>query len=73
MKSQKEKGPGLKLVQCKACKQNIHFVETRKGRLMPCNPKKLTVITILGDVVSGWEAHFATCPQADKFRKKKES
>ena len=60
----------IKLVQCKACKQNIHFVETKKGRLMPCNPKKLTVITVMGDVVSGWEAHFATCPQADKFRKK---
>lgn len=60
---------GLKLVPCKACKQNIHFVETVKGRLMPCNPKKLTVITLMGDVVTGWEAHFATCPQADKFRR----
>ena len=69
MKSQKEKGPGLKLVPCKACKEPIHFVETKNGRLMPCNQKKITVITVLGDVVSGWEAHFATCPQADKFRK----
>jgi len=69
MKSQKGKGPGLKLVPCKACLDLIHFVETRAGRLMPCNPRKITVITVLGDVVSGWEAHFATCPQADKFRK----
>ena len=57
------------LTPCKACGQSIHFVETRTGRLMPCNEKKLTVITVLGDLVSGWEAHFATCPQADKFRK----
>lgn len=70
MKSPKEKQAGLKWATCKACGAPIHFVETKKGRFMPCNEKKITVITVLGDVVSGWEAHFATCPQADKFRKK---
>jgi len=72
MKSQQGKEAGLRLVACKSCGESIHFVETRKGRLMPCNEKKLTVITVLGDVVSGWEAHWATCPQAEKFGKKKE-
>lgn len=70
MKSPKAKQAGLKLLPCKSCGEPIHFVETRKGRLMPCNQKKVTVITVTGDVVSGWEAHWATCPQADKFRKK---
>ena len=79
MSSQKGKEAGpktgvskVKLTPCKACGDGIHFVETRNGRRMPCNQKKLTVITLLGDVVSGWEAHFSNCPGADKFRKKKE-
>lgn len=72
MKSPREKQVGVTLHPCKGCGELIHFVETHNGRLMPCNAKKLTVITLLGDVVSGWEAHFATCTQADMFRKKKE-
>jgi len=80
MNSQQEKEAGPKsgaykihLSPCKGCGQPIHYVETLRGRRMPCNERKLTVITMLGDVVSGWEAHFATCPQADKFRKKKQT
>ena len=63
----------IKMTKCKACGAPIHFVESRKGRLIPCNEKKISIVTVMGDIVSGWEAHFATCPQADKFRKKKES
>lgn len=71
MKSPKEKQAEVALVPCEACREPIHFVETRNGRLMPCNQNKVTVITVLGDVVSGWEAHWSTCPEADRFRKPK--
>ena len=62
----------IKMTACRACGQPIHFVETIKGRRMPCNQKKLTVITVMGDVVSGWETHFSTCPEANRFRKKRQ-
>jgi len=63
----------IKLTKCKACGQPIHFVESRAGRQIPCNDKKLSLVTVMGDVVSGWESHFSNCPGADKFRKKKGS
>ena len=59
----------LKLTPCKACGKPIHFIETSKGRLIPCNDNKLSLVTVMGDVVSGWETHFSNCPGAEKFRK----
>lgn len=60
----------IQMTKCKACGAPIHFVESRYGRLIPCNAKKLTIVTIMGDVLSGWESHFANCPGADTFRKR---
>ncbi len=60
----------IKLAQCKTCKQNIHFIRSKvTGKPNPCNLKKYTIITAEGNVVTGWESHFATCPQADQHRK----
>jgi len=60
----------LKMTPCKACGQPIHFVESRQGRLIPCNNKKLSLVTVMGEVVSGWESHFSNCPGASQFRRK---
>ena len=64
--------PGLRLVTCRGCGQDIHFVQTTNGRRMPCNDKKLTVVTLTGEVVSGWEPHWRNCPGARRFRKPKQ-
>ena len=59
----------IKLTQCKTCKQNIHFINSKKkGSPIPCNPKKITGVTIDGEVISIYESHFATCPQAQQHR-----
>ena len=69
MKSYKV-SPELKLVQCKTCKENIHFITSRKsGKSIPCNLKKITGVTAKGEIVQVWESHFATCPQAEQHRK----
>jgi len=63
--------PGLKLAQCKTCKQNIHFINSKKsGTPIPCNLKKITGVTAKGEIVQVWESHFATCPQADQHRRR---
>ena len=69
MKSQKGQTKGINLIPCKSCGRMIHYVETRNHRRMPCHDKKVTVITLLGDVVTGWETHWGSCPEADNFRK----
>ena len=69
MKSAKDY-PGLKLVQCKSCGEMISFITTAKGAQMPINPdKKVTVITLFGEIITGFIPHWSTCPGADKFRK----
>lgn len=43
--------------RCKACGADVWWIRTRKGKVMPWNR---------------WgESHFADCPRADDFRKKK--
>jgi len=43
--------------KCKACNQEMWFINTKSGRLMP--------------VQGNGEPHFANCPGADEFRRKK--
>lgn len=58
-------------VRCRACGADIQFVKTKRGKTIPVNY----------DTWDGEEefkfgkhiAHFATCPQADEFRKKGKS
>ena len=47
--------------QCKACGQKIYWAETKNGKQMPINACGLCE----------WESHFATCPEANKFRNMK--
>ena len=43
--------------ECRGCNALIYWIRTEKGKAMPVNP----------DGVS----HFATCPDAKEFRRKK--
>lgn len=58
------------MAKCKSCGATINFVSTNTGKYMPVEPgvKKLLVD---GDIVEGWEPHWANCPGADKHRKRK--
>jgi len=54
--------------KCKKCQNDIEWVKTRAGKNMPVDPTKITVVTKEGDVVTGQESHFSTCPYANDFR-----
>lgn len=58
-------------VECKGCGFQIVWVKTKAGKNMPCDPELVKVVTEDGDVVTGRVSHFATCPNADDFRKPK--
>ena len=67
----KEEKNQLQLKPCKGCKAEIGFIKTKQGKKMPVDPKKVTVVTKGGSVVTGYISHFATCPEAKQFRNKK--
>lgn len=46
---------------CKGCKQEVVWVKTKNGKAMPINQCE----------DGEWESHFASCPNAKKFRKSK--
>jgi len=46
---------------CKTCKMKIWWAKTKSGKLMPIN--------LCG--TAEWESHFASCPDAKKFRNEK--
>jgi len=54
--------------KCKFCGAEIEFVESKAGRFIPVNKEYVTVVADSGTVIKGRVAHFATCPDADKFR-----
>jgi len=56
--------------KCRGCAQEIDWVKTKAGKLMPVDIPAVTVVTKEGEIVMGQISHFATCPKADLFRKK---
>lgn len=71
---------------CRGCGKEVIWLKTKNGRDIPCDPaiieapKENNHVLILesGDVVhhppegtKGRISHFATCPRAGAFRKKK--
>lgn len=55
--------------RCKACGREIYWVMlSSTGNLAPLETTRRTVITREGATVSGYESHFAYCPQAGLFR-----
>jgi len=62
---------GTDVGKCTSCGAEVLWVRMASGKAMPCNPKVLKIVTDAGNVVSGRESHFATCPGAASHRKSK--
>jgi len=68
----------LKSFKCQGCGADTAWIETKgKRHLINRKPKKMFVLDsfdrfIAAKLVNCYESHFATCPDADKFRKPKE-
>lgn len=58
---------------CSGCQQAIIWLTTKNGRPSPVDPRQLRVISADGAYHTGYESHFASCPKAARFRKKKET
>jgi hypothetical protein len=58
---------------CKSCGAALVWIKTEAGRLMPCDPNLVTVVTEDGRTVRGRIPHWSTCPQADQHRKPREA
>ncbi len=56
--------------RCRSCGASIVWIYGATRRMI-CNPEVLTVITDEGLVVRGRESHFSTCPDANKWRRKR--
>jgi len=54
---------------CKGCGKKIKWIKTEKGKDMTVDPEIATVITEKGKTIRGFIPHWATCPEAKKFRK----
>ena len=55
---------------CKKCKAKLRWLKTEKGKWMPVDPKEITIITMEGKTIKGYNPHWAICKFADDFRKK---
>lgn len=65
------------IVKCESCGADIIWVKTINDKAIPLNPEMKTILTLAPgsihpkyQVVRGRESHFATCPDAKKWRKK---
>lgn len=54
--------------KCKGCNAEIIWIETVKGKIMPCNAEKTTIVTKEGKTVIGYVPHWATCPKYKNFK-----
>lgn len=59
--------------KCRGCKADIIWVKTKAGKAMPCDPKKVTIVTEEGETVQGYIPHWVSCPVANRFKENKES
>ena len=65
--------------RCKSCGAEIAWVTTTNGKKMPIDIKQKTIMTpvpvnaidVRYAAITGHESHFATCPNADRHRRKK--
>jgi hypothetical protein len=54
---------------CKYCRQEIQWIRTVKGKLMPCEMDRKVIMDRQGRVHGGFESHYAHCPQAEQARR----
>jgi hypothetical protein len=61
--------------RCRSCSKPIRFVPTQTGKQIPLDleseERRVAVVDGKATVVETWLAHFATCPEANRWRKKK--
>lgn len=66
---------GVVYCRSKNCRAPIVYLKTKAGKLMPVNRASLTATfdreTLIFDTALGHESHYATCPDADRFRRSK--
>ena len=55
--------------ECKSCKAKIIMVALTSGKWHPCDDHIHKIVDDEGRIVSGRRSHFATCPDAEKWRK----
>lgn len=55
--------------KCRACGADIVWIETPNGKRMPCDPPRRTIVDDMGQVREGRTPHWATCPNAEQFRR----
>ena len=56
------------IVQCSSCKANIIFLRTKNGKQMPVDAATVMHDDYEFSPKKGHISHFATCPDADKYR-----
>lgn len=54
---------------CKGCGKEIVWITMASGKAMPCDTKKVTIVTEDGNTFSGYIPHWATCPKYKDFKK----
>ena len=57
------------MAQCKSCGKLINFIRTTEGSMMPVETTGTTIVTREGEVIRGFETHWAHCPKADEHRR----
>ncbi len=58
-----------KIEKCRSCGEAIVFVPTKSGKMMPVNADTYDNSNLFD--IKKHIAHFATCPDAQKFRREK--
>ena len=56
----------LKEEKCKSCGDPVYWI----GKKI-VNIRKIVIVLPAGDIATGYESHFSTCPQAATWRKPK--
>ncbi|KUG25894.1 hypothetical protein ASZ90_004281 [hydrocarbon metagenome] len=66
------------MANCKACRKEIYFCNTKNGKFIPVNAETLNE-SELSDLQNGMKrlyeptrhvTHFSDCPNSNKFRRK---
>ena len=63
------------MANCRSCGAEIIWVKMESGKAMPLDKKEIVLFRPVREgiapiQVKGHQSHFATCPNADKHRKK---
>jgi hypothetical protein len=56
---------------CKGCKAPIVWLKSESGKNIPCQAKRISIVTDVGKVVQGYEPHWGNCPNEEQFRGRK--